>query len=267
MRLLDTITGRFRWIDNPHGTRYAILSHVWDKPNEDDEQAGHSTGEQTYGDLLRIQEDPTLKDTSILSDSRVSDKIRNACIVARTHGYRYVWIDACCINKESSAELSEAINSMYQWYANASVCFAYLADVDDESIPRRTPFEVRFRNSLWHTRGWTLQELIAPRSLIFLSSQWTILGSKRTLAALVEEATGVDRDILTHQKSLDAVSVAHRMWWASGRRTTRLEDEAYSLMGLFGVYMPTIYGEGRRAFLRLQEEILRRIPDQSIFAW
>ncbi|KAI0651203.1 heterokaryon incompatibility protein-domain-containing protein [Trametes meyenii] len=266
MRLLDTTTGRFRTFNSPLDVRYAILSHVWDKPGKKDGKVVHPSGEQTYQELLAIQALVPAPHI-ILDHDHVSSKIRGACEVARTYGYYYLWIDACCINKESSAELTEAINSMYEWYTHASVCYAFLADVDDDSEPRPNLFEVRFRNSKWHTRGWTLQELIAPRSLIFFSSQWTILGTKRTLETLVEDATGVDGDVLTHAKPLATVSVARRMWWASRRTTTRVEDEAYSLMGLFGVNMPTIYGEGRRAFLRLQEEILRRIPDDSIFAW
>lgn len=126
-----------------------------------------------------------------------------------------------------------------------------------------------FRSSVWYTRGWTLQELIAPSNLIFVSSDWDApaLGSKADLASLVEEITKVRQDVLLDRRMLRKASVAQKMSWAASRCTTRPEDEAYSLLGLFGVNMATIYGEGRRAFRRLQEEIMRRTPDHSIFAW
>ncbi|KAI0773231.1 hypothetical protein BD413DRAFT_440102, partial [Trametes elegans] len=106
-------------------------------------------------------------------------------------------------------------------------------------------------------RGWTLQELLAPHSI----------GSNHALAAVIHEITGIDEDTLTHTMSLTDISVARRMSWASGRVTSRVEDQPYSLMGIFSVYMPTVYGEGPRAFTRLQEEILQQLPDQSIFLW
>lgn len=154
---------------------------------------------------------------------------------------------------------------MWDWYSRAAVCYAFLEDVDDLQNPRSP--NSRFRNSRWFKRGWTLQELIAPKEVFFLSRGWRVLGTKNSLAAVIEEITGIDRDVLTHKRSLDSISVARRMSWAANRQTTRTEDEAYSLMGLFGVHLPTIYGEGRKAFLRLQREILEHCPDQSIFAW
>ncbi|KAL7280871.1 hypothetical protein ACG7TL_005815 [Trametes sanguinea] len=154
---------------------------------------------------------------------------------------------------------------MYEWYAAADVCFAYLEDVSDDHDPRLK--DSKFRRSRWFKRGWTLQELIAPAVVIFLSKEWRPLGTKASLADLVEDITGIDRMVLTHEEPLDSVSVARRMSWAAKRQTTREEDKAYSLMGIFGVNMPTIYGEGSNAFVRLQEEILKHVPDQSIFAW
>lgn len=207
------------------------------------------------------QESPT----DIKNDERISAKIRSCCAFARTMGYRYLWIDSCCIDKTSSAELSEAINSMYEWYACAAVCFAFLEDVGDDQDPAAK--ESDFRRSRWFRRGWTLQELIAPQDVLFLSMNWHMLGTKEDLADAIEEITGVDRAVLLFEKTLDSVSVARRMSWASKRITTRVEDEAYALLGIFGICMPTIYGEGRNAFLRLQEEILRTIPDQTIFVW
>ncbi|EIW51956.1 HET-domain-containing protein, partial [Trametes versicolor FP-101664 SS1] len=178
---------------------------------------------------------------------------------------KLVWSDACCIDKSSSAELSEAINSMYEWYRLAHVCYVYLEDVPDGDIP--SDHTSRFRDSKWHKRGWTLQELIAPERIEFLTRTWRFLGTKIGLASTLEEITGVDFDILTGRATVDSANVARRMSWAAERETSRIEDQAYSLMGIFGVHMSPIYGEGDNAFLRLQEEIIRTIPDHSMFAW
>ncbi|KAI0630685.1 hypothetical protein C8Q77DRAFT_220417 [Trametes polyzona] len=202
--------------------------------------------------------------STILYHPKLSDKIREFCRIAREAGFWLIWIDSCCIDKSSSAELSEAINSMYEWYRLADVCFVYLEDVPDGS-----PESMRqaFRESRWHTRGWTLQELIAPDKVVFLTTTWQFLGTKMGLASTLEDITGIDFDILTGRASLNTISVARRMSWAALRHTTRVEDRAYSLMGIFGVHLSPIYGEGTHAFLRLQEEIIKTIPDPSIFAW
>ncbi|EIW56347.1 uncharacterized protein TRAVEDRAFT_86320, partial [Trametes versicolor FP-101664 SS1] len=192
-------------------------------------------------------------------------KIKGACEVARKAGYRLLWNDTCCIDKSSSAELSEAINSMYEWYRLADICYVYLSDVPDTDVPSCSSSS--FGMSRWHTRGWTLQELIAPRRAVFLTQTWRFIGTKLGLASILEDVTGIDFDVLTGRATLDSIAIARRMSWAAKRRTTRVEDQAYSLMGIFGVHMPTIYGEGHNAFLRLQEEVMRTIPDQSIFAW
>ncbi|KAI9061987.1 hypothetical protein FKP32DRAFT_1630065 [Trametes sanguinea] len=280
MRLLDTRTGQFRWISDPREARYAILSHTWRRE-----------GEQSYLDILKLQAnikglrtkkspyelthsgpqwyrndvDVGSGSRSIFEHPQLSDKIRSACAVALEDSYELLWLDHCCIDKTSSAELTEAVNSMYEWYRRADICYVYLEDVDDDDDIEAP--DSQFRQARWHRRGWTLQELIAPRSIVFLSRGWCPLGMKSNLARLLEEVTGVNHEILTHRASLNTISVARRMWWASQRVTTRVEDEAYSLMGIFGVHMAPIYGEGRHAFIRLQEEILRNIPDQSIFAW
>ncbi|EJF56691.1 HET-domain-containing protein, partial [Dichomitus squalens LYAD-421 SS1] len=241
MRLLDTDTGLFVWVGDPRTASYAILSHVWDRE-----------GEQTYQDLLRLQQ-------SFLP------KVRRACQVAREQGYRYIWIDSCCIDKMNIPECSRAISSMYSWYREAAVCYAFLADV---GMKDSFVFEFAdFRKSKWFTRGWTLQELIAPQVVLFLSADWRALGSKSTLAAVIEDVTGVERTILRKQKALATVSVARRMSWAAKRQTTVLEDRAYSLLGIFDINIPTLYGEGGRAFIRLQQEILKQHPDQSLFVW
>ncbi|KAI1786364.1 HET-domain-containing protein [Ganoderma leucocontextum] len=201
----------------------------------------------------------------IWDDPELSPKIRRACTVARANGYRYIWIDSCCIDKTSSSELSEAINSMYQWYSRAVMCFAFLADVPAEEDHGAKDSE--FRQSRWFTRGWTLQELIAPLQVVFLSMTWTSIGSKSSLASLLTEITGISYTALLRVEPLKEFSVAQRLSWAAKRETTRLEDRAYSLLGIFDINMPTLYGEGHHAFRRLQEEIMRRIPDQTLFAW
>ncbi|TBU40451.1 hypothetical protein BD309DRAFT_346314 [Dichomitus squalens] len=206
-----------------------------------------------------------VRERIIWDDPELSPKIREACRVARQAGYRYLWIDSCCINKMSSSELSEAINSMYMWYRLAKVCYAYLTDVPTGEDPRAP--QSAFRKSRWFKRGWTLQELIAPFSVTFLSKDWKKIGTKLTLGDLVDEITGIPDEALFHSKSLDQFSVAQRLSWAALRETTREEDRAYSLLGIFDINMPTLYGEGERAFRRLQEEIVRRIPDLSLFAW
>ncbi|KAI0364780.1 hypothetical protein BV20DRAFT_982971 [Pilatotrama ljubarskyi] len=204
---------------------------------------------------------------SFFSAPTLSAKIKGACKIARERGYRFIWIDTCCIDKTSSAELSEAINSMYLWYTLADVCLVYLADVPRSPDVPQIGRDSKFWWSRWHERGWTLQELIAPRYMLFFDCDWSVLGSKTELASTLAERTGVDAVVLVHAMPLRRISVADRMRWAFKRKTTRIEDEAYCLMGLFGVHMPTIYGEGRKAFIRLQQEIVRTIPDQSLFVW
>ena len=186
--------------------------------------------------------------------------------MARENGYDYIWIDSCCIDKSpSSVEVSDAINSMYKWYSLAAVCYAYLADVPTGEDP--CVEDSAFRRSRWFLRGWTLQELIAPFSVEFLSQDWALIGSKHTLVDLVEDVTKIDERALLQLESLDTFSVAQRLSWAANRMTTRVEDRAYSLQGIFDVHMSTFYGEGDRAFRRLQEQIMQRTPDQSLFAW
>nr|VWO98355.1 Peptidylprolyl isomerase (EC [Ganoderma boninense] len=267
MRLLDLVTGDFAEFNGPlQAPPYAALSHRW------------ATDEQTYQDVRKIQE--RCKESCRVSsprsiwdsDSGLSDKVRGACEAARRDGFRYLWIDSCCIDKTSSSELSESINSMYVWYSRAEVCYTFLADVPTSPSASLWSERSAFRSSEWFTRGWTLQELIAPHKLVFLSQTWELLGTKSGLARLIEEVTGIPLHILTDNDrllhgQLDRCSVAQRMSWAALRKTTKVEDRAYSLLGIFNIQMPPLYGEGEGAFRRLQEEILRRIPDQTIFAW
>jgi hypothetical protein len=245
MRLLHTQTlelGEFLENATP---AYAILSHTWEQE------------EVTYQDM----QGPNTKQKAGYI------KIQRCCEQAARDGYEYVWIDTCCIDKSSSAELSEAINSMYVWYKNAKTCYAYLADVEPAVKTQSSTWPNSFRLSRWFTRGWTLQELIAPAKVEFYAKDWSPFGTKAELHLALSEITGIDEATLTGGRDLREVSIAKRMSWASKRVTTRVEDIAYCLIGIFGVNLPLLYGEGERAFVRLQEEIMRSSDDQSLFAW
>ncbi|KAK5119389.1 hypothetical protein LTR85_007745 [Meristemomyces frigidus] len=346
MRLLNVYTEKLEEFDNESGLpRYVILSHTWGKD------------EVSYQDILT---DP---DVSKKDGYR---KIRKTCEKATVHGIKYAWIDTCCINKASSAELSEAINSMFRWYSHAEVCYAYLSDVPnppvqstelrvsdgiDEPdylcdscdkligvrykcmscedvdfceqciasggshghrghrivlIPRHQDRYARlaaapafvgkslsgeatptvadieevtldrvvednlrlFAQSRWFRRGWTLQELLAPHELLFYNEDWVLIGSLDTLLVRVCKATGIDEEVLRRTTPISQLSIATRMSWMAHRATTRPEDKAYSLLGIFNVNLPLLYGEGgERAFFRLQEEIIKVSSDHSIFAW
>lgn len=195
-------------------------------------------------------------------------KIEFACGQAAKEGYTHVWVDTCCIDRKSSGEVTEAINSMFSWYQKAAVCYAYLDDVnlDDYTEGYRT-WNDDFNNSRWFTRGWTLQELLAPRKVVFYAKGWRLLGTKSSLVKTIQKITKIDELTLLEPRLIHSASIAQRMSWASKRATTRPEDVAYSLFGIFGINLPIIYGEGENAFLRLQEEIIRRCDDHSIFAW
>ncbi|KAI8944660.1 HET-domain-containing protein [Xylaria longipes] len=228
------------------GLKYAILSHVWEEK------------EVIFEDIM---------DGSEHNGPEASrNKVYKACERAARDGHEYIWIDTCCIDKGSSAELSEAINSMFAWYRDAAACYAYLNDAPDDLSTEEGCAE--FSRSKWFRRGWTLQELLAPKDVEFFSGNWTPIGEKKKLGDLLAKITGIDREILLGKMPLGSASIARRMSWAAKREVTRPEDIAYSLMGVFSVNMPMLYGEGaERAFLRLQEEIMRESDDQSLFAW
>ncbi|KAF6830482.1 heterokaryon incompatibility protein [Colletotrichum musicola] len=226
---------------------YAILSHTWSK------------------DEVLFRDFASTRDEKPPSPKAGWKKVLAACELARILDHEWIWIDTCCIDKSSSAELSEAINSMFKWYRDATDCIAYLSDVSAHNDPS---LYTDLTHSRWFTRGWTLQELLAPVRLNFYSAEWISLGSRARLAAAIEERTQIDAGFLQDWRvNVSAASVAERMCWASKRKTTRPEDLAYCLLGIFDVNIPLIYGEGARAFKRLQEAILRQTDDQSIFAW
>ena len=258
MWLLSTDRAELHFFVSPEDVpdSYGALSHVWDK-----------AGEQTFQDVRRIQ-NTCAKDGTNPRDF-VCEKIRRCCELAERHGYKWVWIDTCCIDKTSSAELSEAINSMYRYYALAGICYAYLWDVDypPTMVLGEQFVAMLIVNSNWFQRGWTLQELIAPRFLVFLSASWEVLGSKADFARYLEDDTDIPATVLRLEISHTAFSISQRMSWFGMRKTTRIEDEAYCLLGLFDIHMPTLYGEGTHAFQRLQEEIMKQSPDTTLFAW
>lgn len=241
---------------------YAILSHTW------------SEDEVSCRDVWRGLEGARKK--------KGFSKIEGCCEMARNNGLGYVWIDTCCIDKRNSAELSEAINSMYQYYEIARICIVYLVDVFPPG-PSTTSEQCceSFRKSRWFRRGWTLQELIASPRSDFFASDWSLLGRKgaenddeHRLGCIQEfeqklsAASGVPLDVLQFPLFVSHYSIAQRMSWAASRQTKRPEDRAYSLMSLFEVNMPILYGEGLgKAFRRLQLEIMSRSTDQTIFAW
>ena len=224
--------------------KYAILSHTWEEAEE-----------------VSFQE--------FVSRSAASkqgwSKIRKTCAKAARHGFKYAWIDTCCIDKRSSAELTESINSMFKWYQDAEVCYVYLPDIPVD-IPAVDAME-KLKDCRWFRRGWTLQELIAPRDIRFYDQNWKLLGTKKDSADLISTITGIKVPVLRLEKSPNKFSISTRMSWAANRKTKRVEDMAYCLLGIFDVSMPMLYGEGTRAFGRLQEEIIKRSNDMTIFAW
>jgi hypothetical protein len=280
MHLLNVSTGRLEEYFGDQVPSYAILSHTW------------GLEEVMFSDIQNISSDNLYSPLEPGPEPRMQDlnhslhghkgfeavhplavqrkagykKIRYACFQAIMDGHTYLWVDTCCIDKSSSAELTEAINSMFRWYQNAAICYAYLEDVVNDSEGGLGDFG----SSKWFTRGWTLQELLAPEEVKFFGPGgllWTLLGTKSTLAKKITSTTGIDQASLLVPDQLNQKSVAQRMSWAAKRRTTRPEDMAYCLLGIFGVNMPLLYGEGQTAFYRLQEEIMKYSDDQSLFAW
>lgn len=330
MRLLRTDCEELKldtYNDERKLPKYAILSHVWLAAEEE------------------IKFDDRNEDPALLMHRKGWAKLDFARKQALKDGYLYVWADTFCIDKNSSAELAEAINSMYRWYGLAEVCYVYLEDmsepektqiaetngsqshskgidvlgmdVEETAIPEseepsislatdallpnsaadasnaqglqeidtlvpdlqsiereRNDVELysdldweSFANCKWFTRGWTLQEMIAPAQLNFYSSSWSSIGTLPQLASRGSQITGVHLEALQKRWPIESYSIAQRMSWASRRQTTKVEDEAYCLLGIFDLNLPIIYGEGVRAFARLQEEILRVYTDQTIFAW
>lgn len=254
MHLINVVSLELETFLEEKAPPYAILSHTWGAPDE----------EISYHDLRRNTLDGDRQGHGM-------KKLRGCCEQAKKDGLDYVWIDTCCINKDSSKELEESINSMFRWYRNAVLCYAYLADVPASGADPDTNDQediVAFANSRWFTRGWTLQELLAPEDVQFFDCDWGLIGSKSDdLCDELEDVTGIPRRFLLGWEDFHNASVAQRMSWASSRVTSRVEDIAYCLLGIFDVTMSMIYGEGSKAFLRLQQEIMKNTGDTSILAW
>jgi hypothetical protein len=241
MRLINTDTLEFAEFLGPKTPPYAILSHTW----EDGEVS------------LREMTDPSPSVTS----KNGYRKIVDYCRLAAREGYGWAWIDTCCIDKTNHAELAESINSMFRWYEEAIVCHVFLADLAADA-----ELEDALSRCRWFTRGWTLQELIAPKTVHFHDLSWDMRGTKANLITELAAITGILETVLDGGLPLHQVCIAVRMSWASNRETTRPEDAAYCLLGIFDVHMPMIYGEGKKAFRRLQEEIIRQSTDLTVFA-
>ena len=255
MRLLQTTSLAFEEFYDWNTPAYAILSHRWEER------------EPTYQSFLNSSD----------KDGPEFAKIREACRLADENKLNWIWIDTICIDKTSSAELSEAINSMFKWYQFSTQCFTFLSDVEsDNGLVRnilsdegfawfertqRKNTLIGFEQSKWFTCGWTLQEL-APTYMIFYDRYWRLIGSREAVSESIEKACGI------RLKSWVHACIAQKMSWMARRRTSRGEGMAYSLMGLFDVNMPLLYGEGEeKAFIRLQLEIIKKSDDASIFAW
>ncbi|OQO05100.1 hypothetical protein B0A48_08120 [Cryoendolithus antarcticus] len=267
MRLLNTTTLAFEEFYDTQQVKCRILSHCWSQDRADPEVTlqAHLSG-------------------SYNPEGQGWKKILRCCALSKEFGYEWTWIDTCCIDKSSSAEVSEAINSMFKWYQDSSECYVFMDDCDGNTLPRVDEFDKderwkqgmhvsdvanieTFSKSRWFKRGWTLQELLAPRELLFYSSTDLLLGTKAELASLLSYSSGIAQEYILHPDGIRTASVAIRMSWASDRTTTRVEDIGYCLLGIFGINMPLLYGEGQNAFQRVQHEIIRTHVDLSIFAW
>jgi hypothetical protein len=190
------------------------------------------------------------------------------CKAALQNQCHFVWLDTGCINKQSSAELEESIRSMFSWYRNSRICVVHLAETIAPHSMAEEP---------WFTRGWTLQELLAPKAIKFFSKSWSCLTRKpndkisdselgRPLWKIISDITQIPVDqLLNFEPGIN--SVRERMVWVSKRETTRVEDMAYCLIGIFNVPLSIAYGEGSMAFHRLQVELVQRSHDRGLFVW
>ena len=292
MRLLDTTTLRLRTFHEPRLPEYAILSHTW---ISDEDEVSLQELRSLNDNALSCQCGKDSRDERTREKEGYA-KIVSFCRLAKQDGFDFAWVDTCCIDKANSTELSEAINSMYRWYRTSKTCYVYLADVPPVDRLADEPFSL-FKGSRWFKRGWTLQEMLASQRLKYFARDWNLIGvtvrgnhsnqlfsvpvencqctvifpGTRCVEPEVAEASGIRLEHLStfdpQSTGSDYVSVAERMSWAANRETTRLEDVAYSLLGIFNIDMPLMYGEGQKAFMRLQEEIIKHSVDKTILAW
>jgi hypothetical protein len=319
MRLINTKSLELHeFFDSQIPKSYAILSHVWGP-----EEISFQEWELLEAKRRPDSEPLALVAVAFLLGTRPEvietkdgySKVLGFCNLCQDKGYEWAWADTCCIDKtvslevlkkhimqksdflQGSAELSEAINSMYCWYRDASVCNVYLVDVnigsfifdeivydvldnnddlydnnDDLDLPDLSRSNLDglnssgFVESRWFTRGWTLQELIAPLRVAFYDKEWNYISSKYFLSTAIKDITGIPNTVLT-APVMGSRYVGEIMSWASRRETSRVEDTAYCLLGLFDINMPLLYGEGKEAFVRLQRTIIAQTHDNTIFAW
>jgi hypothetical protein len=220
---------------------YAILSHTW----------GSDADEVTYKDLI----------DKVGKDKLGYKKLEFCAKQAKHHHLSHFWVDTCCIDKSDPIEVQRSINSMFRWYRDASRCYVYLSDVtlvykqEQDSEQFETMWKSALRTSRWFKRGWTLQELLAPASVEFFAEDGQCLGDKQSVEQEIHEITGIAVRAL-RDNQLSRYSVDERFKWAENRETKHEEDWAYCLLGIFGVFMPLIYGEGKdHAIRRLRREI------------
>ena len=258
-----------------HTPKYAILSHRWRKGEEVQFRDLPSLPKQQLRDLPPGNPVSPLPSSSPQNDQRNLSsiyKIAGACkkvLETKDEAMRHIWIDTICINQGDSQESSTSINSMFRWYQNAQVCYVYLFDVSWDST-NLLMSQKQFVGSEWFLRGWTLQELLAPKQLKFFDRDWKLIGSKDDLVTEIMTATRISAEHLGG--AFRDASLAQKMSWLAGRTTEYLEDRAYCVLGIFDIYLDARYGSGESEFMRLQQEIIRDWPqqvpfDESLFAW
>ncbi|KIK69186.1 hypothetical protein GYMLUDRAFT_80517 [Collybiopsis luxurians FD-317 M1] len=249
IRLISTLNFECRDFEN-HPPPYAILSHTWSEKEK--------SNPELFGAVAFDR-------NALPAQQAGYHKVKASCERAREFGFNYIWIDLWCIDRTSISGLSSGLNEMFRYYQDSSLCLVYLNDIDFDPV---TFNGSQLEKCQWFTRGWTLLELLAPSSVVFYDRSWEKIGTKISLGNTIVAITGIPFDALSNKCSLESFSIAQRMSWAAHRETTLDEDMAYCLMGIFGVNMSIIYGEGgQEAFMRLQAKIIQQSNDQTIFAW
>jgi hypothetical protein len=253
MRLLNVHSFKFEVYEHPNVPRYAAASHRWVEPTE-----------ATFSDVRKQRNTDTLG----------YKKVEGFASFLRAHApdIDWLWIDTCCVDQKSSQEVNEAVNSMFNWYKRAAVCIAYLADVRSSADTQSDDCMSEFQKSVWFTRGWTLQELLAPEIVIFLAQRWEVIGHKGdhgstkllfhpgpSLNRVIAQITGIREMVLIDYEHSTTLTFEDKLKWAVNRNTTKEEDMVYCLLGIFEVHMYLIYGERvQEAFSRLKDAIERK---------